>query len=195
MLQKHFSGPTDLKGLVFSFKVLILVLFLIGNAVLYLRVTRRMKNYGLASQWYFAWAPEDENEVAFIFEDDVEVLEYSPLNIYSFRRFYFGPSRCPHISLHGLHKSRRSIMSLLCPIKGRFTDICYKQYVNTLSSMVRSASTVLSNPGQTWNHLPQSSLVTLFYMVSAFRNKTSTLRTTPKNSNCIPGIDRSYTGR
>lgn len=85
MLQKHFSGPTDLKGLVFSFKVLILVLFLTGNAVLYLRVTRRMKNYGLASQWYFAWAPEDENEVAFIFEDDVEVLEYSPLNIYSFR--------------------------------------------------------------------------------------------------------------
>ena len=53
--------------------------------MLYLRVTRRMKNYGLASQWYFAWAPEDENEVAFIFEDDVEVLEYSPLSTYSFR--------------------------------------------------------------------------------------------------------------
>lgn len=34
-----------------------------------------MKNYGLASQWFFAWIPEDENEVAFIFEDDVEVLE------------------------------------------------------------------------------------------------------------------------
>ena len=41
----------------------------------YFRVTRRMKNYGLASQWFFAWIPEDENEVAFIFEDDVEVLE------------------------------------------------------------------------------------------------------------------------
>jgi hypothetical protein len=37
------------------------------------RVHLREDNIGLANQWYRAWNPQSLNEVAFIFEDDIEV--------------------------------------------------------------------------------------------------------------------------
>eukprot|EP01035_Chromulina_nebulosa_P018545 gene18545-24266_t len=39
-------------------------------------VTIRSTNYGLKRQWFHAWKPNSPNEVAFIFEDDIEVSPY-----------------------------------------------------------------------------------------------------------------------
>jgi hypothetical protein len=39
-------------------------------------VTARKGNVGLASQWYSAWRPTVVEEVAFIFEDDMEVSPF-----------------------------------------------------------------------------------------------------------------------
>lgn len=39
-------------------------------------VVARVKNFGLGGQWHYSWAPSSEREVAFIFEDDIEVSPY-----------------------------------------------------------------------------------------------------------------------
>lgn len=39
-------------------------------------ITVRPHNIGLAAQWFEAWVPKSLDEVAFIFEDDLEVLKY-----------------------------------------------------------------------------------------------------------------------
>jgi hypothetical protein len=38
-------------------------------------IVQREKNFGLAKQWFFAWEPESNAEVAFILEDDIEVSD------------------------------------------------------------------------------------------------------------------------
>lgn len=44
--------------------------------LLYLSVIVREKNVGLAGQWTSVWSPKHSNEVAFLFEDDLEVSPY-----------------------------------------------------------------------------------------------------------------------
>lgn len=49
-------------------------------------LTFRDTNYGLAQQWFSAWSPTSSNEVAFIFEDDLQV---SPLFfVWSYRALF-----------------------------------------------------------------------------------------------------------
>ncbi len=36
-------------------------------------MTLRRENFGLARQWYEVWQPASPLEVAFVFEDDIEV--------------------------------------------------------------------------------------------------------------------------
>lgn len=37
------------------------------------RVIVRERNEGLVSQWLNVWIPESDSELAFVFEDDIEV--------------------------------------------------------------------------------------------------------------------------
>ena len=39
-------------------------------------VVLRSSNVGLVNQWYNAWKPAGDDDAAFIFEDDVEVITY-----------------------------------------------------------------------------------------------------------------------
>jgi len=45
-----------------------------NDIILNKRLTKRKTNIGLAAQWYYSWNPSSEDEVAFIFEDDIEVI-------------------------------------------------------------------------------------------------------------------------
>ena len=39
------------------------------------RVTQQPSNFGLANQWFNAWQPTNNSEIAFIFEDDMIVRQ------------------------------------------------------------------------------------------------------------------------
>ena len=65
-----------------------------------LSIYKREINVGLARQWYEAWDPSADNELAFIFEDDTEVSPlYFQWSTSAARKYYSRPMKLVHWDL------------------------------------------------------------------------------------------------